>query len=343
MRSNQRESDYLRLKKELKAGKLRNVYIFTGTEDFLMDEVTTQISSTKLGDAYPVNLNRVKGCDFPLAQVLDMAETVSLFGETRLVVVSDAPYFAKGHKEDESYRRLLELNSIKDDPSSIIFYATEFNKATKICKELAASGATYHFDALKPAMINSWLRERINAHGKAANNDVLSLFVQRVGRDLRRLASELDKLVTYMGEQRQLDEQAVMIATARSLQGDIFALTDAVINGHTARSLALLRDLLGAGEPPLRILAMLVRQFRMLGESVELLQGGCALDELAARLGIYPFVAEKLASQAAKTNDKVLSRAVDLMLQTDLDIKRGRIDQSLALETLVVALGQKTA
>jgi DNA polymerase III subunit delta len=343
MKSNQRVSGYFQLKNELKAGKMRNIYIFTGSEDFLMDEITAAISITKLGDAYPVNLNRVKGCDFPLGQVLDMAETVSLFGEARLVVVYDAPYFAKGHKEDESYQRLLELNSKKNEPSCIIFYAAEFNRSTKACKELAASGTIYHFDALKPSMINNWLSEKLNAHGKTANSDVLSLLVQRVGRDLRRLASELDKLVTYMGEQRQLDEQSVLIATARSLQGDIFALTDAVINGRAARSLALLRDLLGAGEPPLRILAMLVRQFRMLGESVELLQGGCALDELAARLGVYPFVAEKLASQAVRTNDEVLSRAVDLMLQTDLDIKRGRIDQSLALEALVVALGQKTA
>jgi len=34
---------------------------------------------------------------------------------------------------------------------------------------------------------------------------------------------------------------------------------------------------------------------------------------------------------------------VELLLQTDLDIKRGKVDQLLALETLLVALGEKNA
>jgi len=52
-----------------------------------------------------------------------------------------------------------------------------------------------------------------------------------------------------------------------------------------------------------------------------------------------------LVRQAQKAEEPRLSLAVDLLLQADLDIKRGRVDQKLVLETLVVALGQtqKTA
>ncbi|MBS4022013.1 MAG: DNA polymerase III subunit delta [Dethiobacter sp.] len=342
MKVNQQELDYFRLKKEIKNGKLRSVYVFTGSEDYLMDEMASEICAGIL-PAEASATNRVNGGDLSLEQVLDMAETVSLFGGARLVVVRAAPYFAKSYQGEGSFPRLLTLNSKPADSAHLIIYASEFTKTTKACKELAASGAVYRFNQFKPAMIYSWLRERMAVHGKTAPHDVLVTFVQRVGRDLRRLSSEMDKLITYMGGRRELDEPTVLTATARSLQGDIFALTDAVINGRTSRAMALMQDLLGAGEPPLRILAMLVRQFRMLGESVELLQGGCALDELAVRLGVYPFVAEKLASQASITSGDDLSRAVDLLLQVDLDIKRGRIEQSLALETLIVALGQKSA
>ncbi len=342
MKRRDRENDYRRLQEELAAGRLRSVYVFAGDEDFLMEEAAERIRSAILGDDRTA-VNRISGKDAPLAQVLDMAETVSLFGGPRLVLVSDAPYFARTEKDEDSVRRLLALSSGPYSTACIIFCCPDWQAAAKTAKELAATGAVYRFGPLQQAALESWLRQRLAAHGKTASSHILALLVQRVGSDTRRLAQEVDKLAVYLGHRKELDETAVMEATTRSLQGDIFALTDSVVSGRPARALTLLRDLLGAGEPPLRILAMLVRQFRMLGDCRELLIDGCVQDELAAHLGVPPFVADKLAVQARKTDDAALARAFDLLLQADQDIKRGRVEQSLALEALVVALGQKSA
>lgn len=337
-----RENDYQRIKKELRSGKVRGAYVFTGSEDYLMDEAVGEIRAKLLpSDVHGADFSRISGSDYPLEHVLDMVGTVSLFGNSRVVVVTDAPYFGKDHKcSEEALARLLGLCSSCQDEHTVIFYAPEFVKTKKAHRELAALGSVYSFEPLKGAELNAWLRERLAKRGKTAGAQALSLLVSRVGRDLRRLAAELDKLVAYLGGQRELDEKSVLMATARSLQGDIFALTEAVVFGRTARALAQLRDLLASGEPPLRILAMLVRQFRLLGESHDLLERGCPADELALRLGIHPYAAEKLVRQAEKADEATLLRAVDLLLQADLDIKHGRVDQVLALEALVVALGQ---
>lgn len=342
MKRRDRENDYRKLRDELTAGRVRAVYAFVGEEEFLMEEAAASIRTAVLGDDKSA-VNRVSGRDAPLGQVLDMAETVSLFGGARLVVVSDAPYFAGADKDNDAVRRLLALNTGAYSGAGIIFYCSDWLATTKIAKELTASGAVYRFGPLSRQELESWLRRRLASHGKTADGYALSLLVQRVGQDMRRLAGEADKLAAYLGHRKELDETAVMEATARSLQGDIFALTDSVVSGRTSRSLSLLRDLLGAGEPPLRILAMLVRQFRMLGDCRELLESGCTKDELAAHLGVPPFVADKLAVQARKADNAMLARAVDLLLQADQDIKRGRVDQFLTLEALVVALGQKSA
>jgi DNA polymerase-3 subunit delta len=345
MKTQEQENDYLRLKWETQAGKLRSVYIFSGSEDVLMDEAVKEIYQKLLPyDAENANLSRIDGREYSLVQVLDMVETVSLFGDARFIIVADALYFGKdGDTDKEALDRLLALHTSRDAASCVIFYAPDFVKTKKAHKELSAGGALYRFEPLKSGELYSWLREQLKKANKTATSSVLTLLVDRIGKDLRRLSTELDKLVTYLGPQQELDEKSIMLATARSLQGDIFALTDAVVYGHTAKALALLKDLLGSGEPALRILAMLVRQFRLLGESIELLGRGCASAELASRLNIHPYAAQKLAAQAQKINEDKLIRAVELLLQTDLDIKRGRIDQTLALETLVVALGEKSA
>lgn len=339
-----KQPDYLRLKREIEAGTLHPVYIFTGSEDFLMQEAVESVRrllATKTGSAS--DYSRVDGTGCTLGEVLDMVDTVSLFGDSRSVAVADAPYFAKGAGIKEELDKLLAYQSRQDHTSCLVFCAKDFVKTTKAAKQLTASGAVFFFEPLKGAALSDWLKKRLATTGKTASSHTLNLLVQQVGRDLRRLANELDKLVTYLGDKPELDESSVLLATSRSIQGDIFALTDAVVYARAQRALFLLKDLLGSGEPPLRILAMLVRQFRLLGQAHELLHNGCGSDELSTRLGIHPYAAEKLAAQAYKANDALLCRAVELLLQADLDIKQGKIDQVLALETLVVALGEKSA
>jgi DNA polymerase-3 subunit delta len=340
MSSYGKEPDNKRLKRELVAGKTRPVYIFSGSEDFLLDEAVQSIC--RLSGA-EVDTTRVDGNGTTLGHVLDMVDTVSLFGESRFVIVTDAPFFAKGAGDKNDLERLLAYQQRQDGASCLILCAREFARTTKAARELVAAGAVFIFEPLKAAALHEWLRERVNDSGKTASRAVLELLIERVGRDLRRLANELEKLGTYLGDKKELDESSVMLATSRSIQGDIFALTDAVVYGRSPKALFLLKDLLAAGEPPLRILAMLVRQFRLLGVAHELLQNGCSPDEFSSRLGIHPYAAEKLAAQAFQVNQVKLYRAVELLLQADLDIKRGKINQVLALETLVVALGEKSA
>lgn len=343
MNSYAKESDFLRLKREAEAKTFRAAYIFSGSEDFLMEEAVETVRQQMQSRHGSVDVSRVDGESCRLGNVLDMVDTVSLFGESRFVVVTDAPYFAKGAQNKEELDRLLAYHGRQDSGACLVICARDFVRTTKAAKELAAAGAVFAFEPLKQAALYAWVRERVAAAGLRADRAVIELLIERVGRDLRRLSNELEKLVTYLGNTKELDENSVMLATSRSIQGDIFALTDAVVFGRSQRALFLLKDLLAAGEPPLRILAMLVRQFRLLGQAHALMQNGCRPDELASRLGIHPYAAEKLGGQAAHTDDTKLYRAVELLLQADLDIKRGKIDQVLALETLMVALGEKTA
>lgn len=343
MKQTRQEPDFLRFSSEMQAGKQHPVYIFYGEEDFLMEEAEKALQRQLSGQDDGVDMSRVEGASSLLDDVLDMVDTVSLFGGSRFVVVTNAPYFTKEHAKSESLDRLLAHATRLQADSCVVFLAVDVTKTLKAYKELTAKGMVYRFDSLKPYAISAWVRQKITAAGKTVSADVLDLFVERVGKDLRRLNSEVDKLVTYLGDKRELDETTVLHAASRSIHGDIFALTEAVVYGKSAKAMGLLQDLFAAGEPPLRILAMLVRQFRLLGEACEQMRRGCSKDELAARLGLHPYAAQKLAAQVEKTNEDRLYRAVELLLQADLDMKRGRIDHVLAMETLVVALGEKSA
>ncbi|NLN06286.1 MAG: DNA polymerase III subunit delta [Firmicutes bacterium] len=340
MQRKSREEDYLRLRRELQAGVIRPVYLFCGPEDFLMEEALREVAGHLLpGEEMAAGCHFVDGEATDIMEVLALADTPSLFTAGRLLVVRKAPYFDKGRAlAAEAGERLLAAK--ESQGTSIIFCAPEAVPAHKITKALAAAGAVYRFAPLGQAALRAWLAARAAACGKRFAPGALQAFLTRVGTDLRTLASELDKLATYSGTRRDLTEDDVRAVTARTLQDDIFALIDAAVDGRTAQAFAILKDLLAAGEPPVKILSMLGRKFRLLGEAKDLLAGGRS--DLAAALKIHPYAAQKLARQAQKTAEARLRRAVELLVRCELDLKRGRIDPVLALETLVAALGVKT-
>jgi DNA polymerase-3 subunit delta len=338
MRERRNEEDYRRLQHELQAGKVRPVYIFYGSEEFLLAEAVESLANALLPRGIRDNgCIRVGGSSTTVREIVSMASTPSLFSEKRLLIVDDAPYFGKERDERDTAELEKLATAEQNDSSCIVFCAREVLPALKAVKKLRAKGAVYRFDPLKTAALKKWVQERAAKRGGRFAPGALDVFLSCAGGDLRNLAMELEKLLVYLGREKVIDEGSILEVTVSSPQANIFALTDAAVYGRTAEALLYLKDLLAAGEPPLRILAMLVRQFRLLSEARDLLSAG--EKNLARALKIHPYAAEQLLLQLKKTDQARLKRAVEMLVQCESDIKGGRIEPVLALETLLVALG----
>jgi DNA polymerase-3 subunit delta len=101
---------------------------------------------------------------------------------------------------------------------------------------------------------------------------------------------------------------------------------------------ALLARLLASREEPLRLLALLARHYRQLLAARIELHRGAGEAELAARLGVHPFVAKKLAAQCGRFAGAELESALARLARADLDLKSSRRPADLVLEEAVVGL-----
>jgi DNA polymerase III delta subunit len=87
---------------------------------------------------------------------------------------------------------------------------------------------------------------------------------------------------------------------------------------------------------------MVVRQFRLLLLTRELLDAGNQGAEIARQLKTYPFVAQKLVSQVRNFSMAALERIYHRLLEVDEAIKTGQMDAEVALDTLIASLtGEK--
>lgn len=160
-----------------------------------------------------------------------------------------------------------------------------------------------------------------------------------VGVDTRQAGMEIAKLLAYVNWERPIntnDVEAVCIVTS---QQSVFDFVDALSIGNGKVAQHLLHRLLESDDP-FSLWGMVIRQFRLLMQAREILDGRGNKDDVARALGVHPFVAEKTTGQAGRFNIEFLEHVYRKLLTIDEGVKTGQVTLDLALDTLVVELTQ---
>jgi DNA polymerase-3 subunit delta len=118
----------------------------------------------------------------------------------------------------------------------------------------------------------------------------------------------------------------------------IFDMVDALGRRDGRAAAQTLHRLLDAGDHPLALLGMIVRQFRLLIQVEELKTGGATPQDIAQTLKIHPFPARKLYNQVTNFTAMQLEKVYRYLLDTDVAIKTGKIEAEVALDLLVAGL-----
>ena len=170
------------------------------------------------------------------------------------------------------------------------------------------------------------------------DRNAASYLVERVGTDIARLLSELEKCSLRAGDGQKVTARIIDEMTQRAPHDKIFDLMDVVAQRNGARAIAMLRELVGNGDAPEAILAVLCGQLRKLMVARFLLDNNLPVEANAvARLSpalqsqmpieaknlppAFPFLAQKLAAQARQFSSSQLQNALEAAFMTDLAMK----------------------
>jgi len=160
---------------------------------------------------------------------------------------------------------------------------------------------------------------------------------EMVGVDTRQAGMEIAKLLAYVNWARPINSQDVEAVCIVTSQQSVFDFVDALANGNGKSAQHLLHRLL-ENEEPFSVWGMVVRQFRLLIQAREILDGRGNKDDVARALGVHPFVAEKTTQQAARFSIESLENIYHRLLNIDEGVKTSQITLDLALDTLVAEL-----
>lgn len=202
-------------------------------------------------------------------------------------------------------------------------------------KELKQKATVIEAKKLSEQETKSWVKERAQANGAIIDNDAIELLLTLAGTNLFMLTSEIDKLALYAGENHPISREIVDRLTARSLEQNIFSLVDKVVHRNVESALRIYYDLLKQNEEPIKILAVITGQFRLIYQVKELARKGYGQQQIAGTLKIHPFRVKLAAGQAVAFADEELTRIIKLLADADYQMKTGGMKKEMLIEMIL--------
>jgi DNA polymerase-3 subunit delta len=322
--------------KALAKGKVPPVVLLVGEEGRLVDRGLNRLREAVVPEAQRAfHEERLHGGELDPARLVDGLRTLPLLGGRRLVVVREAERLAP-----DVLDALAAYAEAPLDSAVLVLAAERIDRRLKVWKVLEAAGVLVDCGHPDEHSLSKRLEEMAEAAGVAFEPGAAEVLIELAGNDLGVLEGEVAKLAAFVGPGRRVGPEAVHeVVAARGGDHSVFAWVDAVAERRAAAALVDLGRLLAAGEEPLRLLALLARQVRLIWGAKALAARGASAREVAEHLVPRArFLAPKLLAQARGFSEAELAAIHDGLVEADLALKSSPASERLVLERLVLAI-----
>ncbi len=318
------------------------LYILHGPDDFSRAEKIAELKSA-LGDPTTADMNTsvLDGRGLTLGDIRREADAMPFLSPRRLVVVNN--YLAFLGNDRQALQTLTDYLQNLAPTTDLVLSETETLPARHpVLKTASAVGATViRYGDLDRASLHTWIMKRAEALDGRIQPDAAELLARLVGPDLHALSLELEKLLLYTGFARPVAVQDVQLLTPYTEDAEEFGMSNAIGRRDARRAYDQLHKALEEGKPPAAILGSIMAQIRALIEVKDMAEQGMSAQEIARAKGWRSDYAAKMRlREAANFSMARLEQIMDLLLETDLAVKTGKMDYPLALDTLIARLVQ---
>jgi DNA polymerase-3 subunit delta len=317
--------------------ELKPVYLFSGS-DRPKIALALQRLRARIGEEATEQLHASEAAG---ADAVAACNALGLFGGDQRAVIVDGveAWKAADVKEIDAY---LETPA----PTTVLALVGDgVKKDSALAKAVAKAGEVHVYEVGKK-QLPEWVGEQFARLGAPIERDACRALVEAVGEDVGDLASEIQKLATWANGEQITRANVEELAVGRA-ETPIFAVTDAWGRRDVAATLASTESLLDrshrtrSGEL-LRMVASLTGHVGRVRKISRLSDEGVRSSEIAGRLKMHPFAAEKAAKQARNFSPEELAQATVKLAELDAGAKGGsRLPPELQLERTLVEITRR--
>ncbi len=322
------------IKSPLKSGS--NVYLLTGEDEFRKTAYLNQLKSDIIGeniDAFNYNLYYAK--DTAAEEIIRSLETFSLTGDRKLVVVKDLEVM----REEDKALLAQYINKVPSGKATLVLVSSKSSaKTEKFLNKVLSRVEKLVFSRLQADKVVLWIINRFKRQNKQISRRSAELILDSAEQDFGRISSMIQQLLLFIGDREKVTDNDILQFADIPLEGSTFGLLDSINEKDLRKALITLKSLFQSGSSPVQILGLLTWHITRIIAVKRLLLKKVSRANMALSLKTGTYVLTRLISQASGLTLDRLKNDLQVLLETDLLIKRSSVKGNYLLEMLVVKL-----
>ena len=272
-----------------------------------------------------------------LATILEEISYNSLFSEKRIIQINNADYFTT-QKVSGIDPSIIEKYLLVPNQDTTIIFTTmqkidERKKITKIIKE---QGNLIICPSLTIKDIVKIIEKKLLTEGYKISSECLYFIVNNSQNNYDLSLQQLNKILIYYQKPTTISLSDLKNIISMNLENNNFKLIDAIINQDITHAFKIYNDLRVQKTEPLIIFNLLAREYRFLYLVNLMLKKHYSPFEIAKKLIIQTWQAEKYINNASKYSIKELKELLCELANIDFAIKKGQKNKHLALEAFIL-------
>lgn len=291
---------------------LKEVYLLTGEEVFLIEEQLTAVKSL-LGEDASMNSSWYQAQEIQRAEeVVGLCNTMPLFTDRRLIVIRN--FHKLGQKEKN---RILAYVQQPCNFTTLILTmeGVAEREEKKHAKGLPADLTVLRFSTLKGRDLHDWIAGRIRMYGKTMDRDAVSLLAEITGGNIWFIATEIEKLCLHVANNPSVTIKDVEYLVMESYEPPVFAFMDSLFE-RKKDAIVRLYELEHTGVNELEVISRIENQ---IAQHYQVLCCG-----KNSRAGVHPYVEKKILGRRSLWSASQLTGLLSAVRRVEHGIKSGR-------------------
>ena len=335
---------------KLTSSNLPILSLFTGTDqgqfEVMKSQVLKQIGydSADLNFAY-FDMKEVVYKDVELELV-----SLPFFADEKIVILDHFIDITTAKKRFLTDDELKSFEEYLDNPSPttklLIFAEGKLDSKRRLVKLLKRDAKVFEVLELKEQELRSYFQKWSQEQGLTFDGKSFEQLLIKSGFQFSEIQKNLLFLESYKTD-GHITEEDIVQAIPKTLQDNIFDLTQLILAKKIDQARGLVKDLTLQGEDEIKLIAIMLGQFRLYTQ-VKILQGsGQTESQMVSSLGHYlgrnpnPYQIKFALRDTRGLSLNFLQDSIRYLIQTDYQIKTGVYEKSYLFEKALLQIASQ--
>lgn len=309
-------------------------YLVMGQEAYLRDETIKRIKA---------RIDQDEWFQFDLDQhgiqdVMTESDTLPFFAEQKGIVVMNPSFLRAAQKDKEK-----EIPFPTDDflywldhpsaTSTVVFVAPyeKLDERKKIVKQLKKAAVVIEANPLTEQDQKSWILSQFRLANKKPT-DKLVEYVAASPVPLEYKRNEMWKSILFVGDREEVTVEDFQQVATPALEDNVFALGEAYFLNNREKAVSIYHDLLKQKEEPLKLVALLAGQLRLLLQVGYYKRMGYHSAQIAGQIKAHPYRVKLMMEHPLIDQEELLVQKLKSIAEVDMELKSSNMKKERILE-----------